>query len=913
VLGREYATLIGLYAADLRAVQEAFLTQRDDPPIAPNLPPIAGALYWCRSLAARVGEPIARVRALARDGGTVPTLREQTREALAAHATLAASLDAYEADKVAQWGAHVEASSAEKLRQPLLVRGGSGACGGARLAPSTAANGAAARSASSAAVVAAAAVGGDPRSLAVNFDPALVRLLREVKYFRFLGLPVPERAVAVFARAETYRRQTGHLDALAGMYNAMVGELLPVEAPLMKPHLRRVDAVLAAGLRCGNGGSGSGAADGLDWTSPHIDAFIAEAQGVVQGAFDTLAGLKGNLRDVVAELEGWCREPLWGSRKSKPMTPDEFEAAFKALRTARYAAIADGGRAIDRKLKEAARLLLKGNGGAGKAPVGGAGKPDATATAAATASSSASSLPHWAEYVDFVSGIVVQGLSRLAAVSLRRLLDALTPPSPDRVRAGGGELPLLAIDLVLNPAAPAGGVRFVPDVGAAAAVALEGAESSTPPPSSSSSSLEGIVCGWVSAFLHPAATLPRLDDPAGRYLKDVLDDVEVQWLTAQVSAALARATEACADFRASLEPYSFLWGTDARAAFAAFCESAYVDLPRTPEQAAAAKAEAAAAAAAGESATAAASADDGAAAAPPRVPDLAAFDAELSRLRDLADEIAGLRTPVDLGWLRVNCAPAKAALGGLVGGWVATYTAHLTAFVVDAATDTHAFLAATAAGLEEELETTAATATTAGPAPGGEPAAAAGASTAPQPTQAALKRVMGFIRGVRKTGGTRRVMLEPLRRATALLKKHGVPVDELTLTVPPPTDAHGAPRGEATVVPLVDALDGVELRLEAVTAAAFKRKEEIFPHQMAEVERIRRAGAAFEGTVRDFWGGFRKGAPFAFGGSPDEAYALLNGYRAQLDAVTAGAAELNTVEEVRCGSGGSEGGVGGKG
>lgn len=42
----------------------------------------------------------------------------------------------------------------------------------------------------------------DIRFLRVNFDPLIVRLLREVKYFLLLGLRVPESALEVFDRGE---------------------------------------------------------------------------------------------------------------------------------------------------------------------------------------------------------------------------------------------------------------------------------------------------------------------------------------------------------------------------------------------------------------------------------------------------------------------------------------------------------------------------------------------------------------------------------------------------------------------------------------------------------------------------------------------------------------------------------------
>ena len=42
----------------------------------------------------------------------------------------------------------------------------------------------------------------DPKThlLSVNFDPSLVRLLREVKYFKLANLEVPEAAASIYKK-----------------------------------------------------------------------------------------------------------------------------------------------------------------------------------------------------------------------------------------------------------------------------------------------------------------------------------------------------------------------------------------------------------------------------------------------------------------------------------------------------------------------------------------------------------------------------------------------------------------------------------------------------------------------------------------------------------------------------------------
>ena len=102
------------------------------------------------------------------------------------------SLDDYEHQKVEEWGADVERSSQSKLKLPLLTRTKEG---DSEI---------------------------DAQLLAVNFDPALVRLLREVKYFLLLGLEVPATALEIYKKAETFRRQTGNLDIIVSQHNQMM-------------------------------------------------------------------------------------------------------------------------------------------------------------------------------------------------------------------------------------------------------------------------------------------------------------------------------------------------------------------------------------------------------------------------------------------------------------------------------------------------------------------------------------------------------------------------------------------------------------------------------------------------------------------------------------------------------------------
>lgn len=156
------------------------------------------------------------------------------RDSLQVYATLIASLQEYESQKIEEWGRDVEASSQAKLKLPLLIRDL------------------------------------DNSLLSVNFDPALVKLLREVKYFLLLGLTVPESALEIYKQVEIFRRWTGNLDLIVNMNNDVLLQLLPVEKPLVRPYLDKFDRVINAGL------------SQMNWNSNGINDFIEESMEQVR-------------------------------------------------------------------------------------------------------------------------------------------------------------------------------------------------------------------------------------------------------------------------------------------------------------------------------------------------------------------------------------------------------------------------------------------------------------------------------------------------------------------------------------------------------------------------------------------------------------------------------------------------------
>lgn len=103
----------------------------------------------------------------------------------------------------------------------------------------------------------------------VNFDPILVKLLREVKYLLNQDIEVPEKASLLYKKVNVYRTQTGNLQIIVDMYNGILSTLLPVEKPLLQDRIERMNKAMWPGI------------NELKWNSQNIDPFINSSMKIV--------------------------------------------------------------------------------------------------------------------------------------------------------------------------------------------------------------------------------------------------------------------------------------------------------------------------------------------------------------------------------------------------------------------------------------------------------------------------------------------------------------------------------------------------------------------------------------------------------------------------------------------------------
>ena len=70
---------------------------------------------------------------------------------------------------------------------------------------------------------------------------------------------------------------------------------------------------------------------------------------------------------------------------------------------------------------------------------------------------------------------------------------------------------------------------------------------------------------------------------------------------------------------------------------------------------------------------------------------------------------------------------------------------------------------------------------------------------------------------------------------------------------------------------------------EAVVKKTFKKKEEIFPMQMASVDALKLDLDQFYFSIRKFRGDFRAQAPFKFEGGCSTAFKIIDSFTSKLD------------------------------
>jgi len=340
-LEKKHIILIEQYKQDLKNVQVIFIENKplidardEKAPIYNNLPPIAGALTWMKSLQLRLQEPIDKLQNLS----TEITEKEEFKDISKMYKAIKENLKEYAKEKQLSWEKEVQEDTVKKLRDTLLVRDEIDS------------------------------------TLKVNFNPSLVRLLREVKYFKQLDETIIPQALDIYGKNDLYRVQVNKIEWIVFMYNVVKTTLHPVEEPLVTTGIETMDNTLDPGI------------NKYVWEGNNTDDFIKKSHDAVEKVYKIVNKMKDDLSKIRDCLDG-MNKPLI-ERKPKPTAPDEFLNIHQASINASHQRIRQDGNVITKLIKE----------------INDAVKIDKKSKA-------------WRDYQEFINDIVIEGICKAICTS----------------------------------------------------------------------------------------------------------------------------------------------------------------------------------------------------------------------------------------------------------------------------------------------------------------------------------------------------------------------------------------------------------------------------------------------------------------------------------------------------------------
>uniref|UniRef100_A0A670KBP0 Dynein axonemal heavy chain 10 n=1 Tax=Podarcis muralis TaxID=64176 RepID=A0A670KBP0_PODMU len=224
-------------------VNNIFVSNLSNPPLCKNHPPVAGAIYWARTLFYRIKHTIVRFQEVEE-----LLASERGKEVKQKYLEVAKRMKEYEDLKYDQWRENTEEKLPILLKKTLLAK--------------------------------------SPRSeeidtgekttrFTVNFSPKLREIINETKYMEQLGFPVPEIARNVALQEDKLLRYTDGIKQMLDRYHALIGTLNEAETQLLDEQIQELWRVFRSGYKR------------LNWNSLGIGDYIVRCTQSI-GKFESL-------------------------------------------------------------------------------------------------------------------------------------------------------------------------------------------------------------------------------------------------------------------------------------------------------------------------------------------------------------------------------------------------------------------------------------------------------------------------------------------------------------------------------------------------------------------------------------------------------------------------------------------------
>eukprot|EP00163_Fabomonas_tropica_P031151 TRINITY_DN730_c1_g2_i2.p1 TRINITY_DN730_c1_g2~~TRINITY_DN730_c1_g2_i2.p1 ORF type:complete len:4514 (+),score=1634.66 TRINITY_DN730_c1_g2_i2:234-13775(+) len=457
-----YVTLINLFAEDLDEVHSVFRKSKDDPPLYDNMAPVSGTLRWTKGLRDRISFPMERIEKLCASLADT----EDYRSVVEKYEQLLQNFSDFDDQVYKDWEENLDQNSQAKLELPILARDE------------------------------------ETHLIKVNFDPHLVALLKEVKYFDLVDLETPEAALEVAKQGDTLEGYIASLDLTRRKYNNIWTTLLDVERPLVQARLTKIDSVLQEGM------------EKLTWKDGEVPEYLPRVLDLVMNLDKRVAKVKHNQNEIRKMANKWWSSPLLErTKEKKAFSPEEDQHKIRS----KYDDIMVSGQQMHKLLSNSKSQL--------EVPEG--------------------DQELWEDYVDHVNKIVSRGFVDTIHTALKYLIDQMDPNTP----CDASHPSLMEASLLLQKP----DLIFTPSMEKDAIKTIDGPFGS----------VEGIINDWIKCFYEACTLVKRLDEPDCDYLDEVIQNGELNRLKHTVLSLMRSTTEKARAYRdTTFGPYSFLWLDD---------------------------------------------------------------------------------------------------------------------------------------------------------------------------------------------------------------------------------------------------------------------------------------------------------------------------------------------------------------
>ncbi|XP_049855418.1 dynein beta chain, ciliary-like [Schistocerca gregaria] len=266
----KFSIILTMLGEEMATVQELFeehqmlYSQRKYVPADMNFPPVAGAIMTIHKLRERVRPHIENLKSF----DNPMRKSEEATNLIRRCDNLFESLDSFEDYIFTNWMTTVPNICAENLNKTILTRK-------------------------------------KGFTLNLNFSEELVILLREVRYLKMLGKDgIPEEAINLHQRDETFRQWIFSLNACINSYNQIRQCSHPVEFDLVVDDIERIDSLI------------SEAHESLNWNSAVWD-FVDKFKSMVKQLHERVTNAQSNIKKIRDLMGAWSTTPLYERKERK--------------------------------------------------------------------------------------------------------------------------------------------------------------------------------------------------------------------------------------------------------------------------------------------------------------------------------------------------------------------------------------------------------------------------------------------------------------------------------------------------------------------------------------------------------------------------------------------------------------------